>query len=153
MKKFVFQLDSLYKVRNAQKENMQKDYCEAEALYDNAVKKKERLEKMVADENAKYEAKAQKGMAVGEMRASCAFLEDLLQQQKMAETDAQRAGQNAERKQQALLEAYREVKTLEKLREKQYGDYLTEEAKREKSRLEDILSFGISGKNPNIGKA
>jgi flagellar FliJ protein len=153
MKKFNFQLDSLYKVRNAQKDNLQKAYSEAETQYDDAVRKKERLEDMIEDENARYESKVRQGMPVGEMRANSAFIGDLLQRRTTAEADAERARQTAERRQQELLEAFREVKTLEKLREKQYEDYLAEEGKREKSRLEDILSFNISGKNPNIGRA
>lgn len=143
MKKFVFQLDALFKIKAAQKEKLQKEYSEAEISRVNAVRKKELLEKKMEDENTGYQARVKKGMTAGEIGANSVFFEDLQKQQKTAEADAKRAGENAERKQRELLEIFREIKTLEKLREKQYEAYLAEAEKREESVIEDILSFNL----------
>lgn len=143
MKKFVFQLDALFKIKAAQKEKLQKEYSEAEISRINAVRKKELLEKKMEDENTGYQARVKKGMTAGEIGANSVFFEDLQKQQKTAEADAKRAGENAERKQRELLEIFREIKTLEKLREKQYEAYLAEAEKREESVIEDILSFNL----------
>ncbi|NCB50683.1 MAG: hypothetical protein EOM54_02200 [Clostridia bacterium] len=150
MKKFVFQLDSLYKVKKQQQERLQKEYAEAESLHANAVTKKTCLEKKIEYENALYENKARKGMTVSEIQANSVFFEDMEKRLKTAVEEAGLAGQSAERKRQELLSVFEEIKTLEKLRERQYEDYLAEVEKRERSHIEDLISFRLSDKNANL---
>ena len=150
MKKFVFQLESLLKVKKTQRETLQIEYSETKTAYGNALTKKELIEKTIDNEREQYENRAKNGMTVSEIRASSDYFDELRKHQKSAATDAERAKQVAERKHQELLVVFREIKTLEKLREKQYENYLAEEGKRDSRSVEDMLSFNISDKSVNV---
>ncbi len=145
MKKFVFQLDALYQVKRARKDQLQKEYSEAAALYHAALEKKDALDSALEAESVRYEARAKKGMTAGELLAGSAFFADLQKRRKSAAADAERARRHAEGRQRELLEAFQDIKALEKLQDKQYEAYLAEEGKQETSRIEDMLSFSLSG--------
>ncbi|MGE4353946.1 MAG: flagellar export protein FliJ [Oscillospiraceae bacterium] len=141
MKKFVFQLETLYKLKKNQKETYQNEYAVAESVFVKAYQIKERLEESIEAESLKYEATAKDGMTVCEMRILAVFLDDLQKRHELAAAEAEHARQTAERKHQALIHTYKEVKSLEKLREKQYEEYLIQEEKRANSGIEDLISF------------
>jgi flagellar FliJ protein len=153
MKKFIFQLDTLYKIKTTLRDKLQTEYAEAETALGNAVRRKERLEKEIDDESATYEARAKKGMTVSAIRLSSTFLEELGRLHRTAVAEADRARQNAEQKRSELLGVFQDIKALEKLREKQYEEYLADEEKRETNRIEDIISFSISEKSVNTKAA
>jgi len=149
MKKFVFQLDALYSIKKTLKDKLQAEYAEAEAILESAVLKKDRMEKTIEEESEKFKAKARSGIAVYEIQTNEAFLEDLLKQHKAAVADTERARRNAERKRNELLGVFQETKALEKLRDRQYKEFLVQAEKHEMNVVEDILSYNISKENVN----
>lgn len=148
MKKFVFALDPLYKVKLTMKDKLQAEYSAAVAAYDEACRQRDRIREQIESETRKFEIKAKNGMTVADMQAYSRFLEDLQNMETAACNRAELARREANRKQTELIGIFKEVKVLEKLREKQYQEYLTEEEKEEKNVIEDILSFDIVGKTP-----
>ena len=50
----------------------------------------------------------------------------------------------ADEKREELVSIFKEIEVLKKLKQKQYQEYLKEMDKKEKSVLDDIMSFNIS---------
>lgn len=153
MKKFVFSLYALFEMKKTQKDQLQTEYAEAEALLDQALREKAALDKVCADESERYEAKVKKGITAGDIGAHAVYFADLREKIAAAAGHAAFAQEEAARKQTALIEVFKEVKSLEKLRQKQYREYLMEGAKRETSICEDILSFQVTEKETGLGNA
>lgn len=150
MKKFSFTLDSLFELKKAQKDQRQKEFAEAKARLEKAMHEKDSLEKTYTDENEKYEKKVNKGVTAGDIEFYAIYFKDLRGKIAAAACEIARAQEEAGAKQEALVEAFKEIKSLEKLRDKQYEEYLTEEAKQESKLREDILAFDLSGKKAKL---
>jgi flagellar FliJ protein len=145
MKKFVFSLASLMKVRENAKERLTVEYAEAENALNAALKKKKYLENSHALLCMEYENQAAGGVKPADIHAVKVYLEELQTQIKAAAIEAKQAKIKAENKRLELAEVYKEIKALEKLREKQYREYLAEAEKQEVKIREDILAFNVTG--------
>lgn len=146
MKKFVFPLDALYKIKKPLKDKLQAEYSAAEATLDKACCKKKQLQNTLIDDTQKYEVKAKEGLTVGDIQDYSRFFEELHKYVQAASKEVDRAQNDVNRKRDQLIEAFKEIKILEKLREKKYGEFMLEEEKTESNVLEDILSFNIAGR-------
>ncbi len=145
MKRFAFTLAPLLKVREAAKEKLMAEYAEALAALEAANKKKNDLESRFEALTAEYEAQAFGGVKPAQMRAAKLYLEELQEEIRAAEAEVWRAQAKAESKRQELTEVHKEIKTLEKLKEKQYREYLAEAEKQEAKIREDMLAFNVAG--------
>jgi flagellar FliJ protein len=141
MKKFVFTLNALYEVKKTLRDKLQGEYAAAEALYRAALHKKEELERTLDVKKEEYEVRARKGMTVGDLLGYDIYFEELQGQIKAAEKEVGRALLEANRKRGELVAVFKEIKVLEKLYEKQYGEYLKELEKSESKTMEDIVSY------------
>ncbi len=148
LKKFVFTLASLLKIRETDRERLMAEYAEAETQFVLAKDKKAKLERQHIEECQSFERKCALGMKPSDMRDTANYLEELRGFIKLAAAAVIQAEKKVEEKRQELAGVYREIKTLEKLREKQYKEYLVENEKEEVKLREDILAFNITGK-PN----
>lgn len=144
MKKFVFSLNSLFELKKTLKDKAQAEYAAAAAALQNAVKAKEALERLFAEKTAEYEAKLRKGIAVGDIGSYGRFFDELGERIKAAQAEIIRAQRVADAKREELTEVFKEIEVLKKLQKKQYQEYLKEEEKKEKSVLDDIMSFNIT---------
>ncbi len=145
MKKFVFSLAPLMKVRENAKERLMVEYAEAESVLNNALKKKKYLENSHAALCMEYENQATGGVKPADIHAVKVYLEELQAQIKAAAIEVKQAKIKAENKRLELAEVYKEIKALEKLQEKQYREYLLEAEKQEVKIREDILAFNVTG--------
>lgn len=141
MKKFSFTLQALYDVKKTQKDKLQAEYAAAYANYIAALEMKNKLEKTLSDKTTEYESKARNGMTVSGLNGYALYFEDLRGQVKEAERASDKAFREANNKRDELTAVFKEIKVLEKLFEKQYGDYLKEFEKSETKAVEDIVSF------------
>ena len=147
MKKFVYSLDPLYKVKTTTKEKLQTEYMAAQTAFGEAYQKRQQIQDTLSEETQKYEAKVKgTGITAGDMLTYGLFFEDLQDREIAAAKDLERARRNASRKQEELTGVFREVKMSEKLREKQYEEYRINEEKKEKSVIEDLLSYNVAGR-------
>jgi flagellar protein FliJ len=144
MKKFVFSLNALYEVKKTQRDKHQTEYAAAEAAYRAAVKRKENLEKTLDEKKDEYEVRAKNGMTVGDLQGYDIWFEELQGLIKTAGFEVERALREANHKRDELVAVYKEIKVLEKLYEKQYGEYLKELEKSETKAVEDIVSFKVT---------
>ena len=141
MKKFVFSLNALYEVKKKLRDKLQAEYAAAEAIHRAAVRKKEGLEHMLDEKKTEYELRAKSGMTVADLMFYDNYFEDLQGQIKAAEKETERALSEVNHKRGELVAVFKEIKVLEKLYEKQYGEYLKELEKSESKTMEDIVSY------------
>jgi len=146
MKKFAFSLHVLFENKKSMKNKLQLEFAAAKAALDKALCVKVALDKIYMEESEKYEAKAKKGTTPGDMEAHVIYFEELQDMIKTAVEDINRAQEDMMCKQTALIEICKEIKVLEKLWQKQYVEYLTEEKKQAATISEEILAFHVSGK-------
>ncbi len=140
------------KVREAEKERLMAEYAEAEAALNAALGRKKQLENSHSVLCAEYETQAAAGVRPAEMRAVKLYLEELQARIKAAALEAGQAKLRLENKRLELTEVHKEIKALEKLREKQYREYLAEAEKQEVKIREDILAFNVAEAAGDKGK-
>ena len=144
MKKFVFSLNSLYELKKTLKDKIQGEYAAAEAALSKAIEEKAILDRTFLEKSEEYEAKLKKGMIVSDIQSYINFLEELQELIRTAQTVVIRAQGLADAKREELVEVFKEIEVLKKLKQKQYQEYLKEVEKKEKSVLDDIMSFNIT---------
>lgn len=151
MKKFAFSLNALFDVKKALRDKVQAELAAAEALYREAVAKKDGLEKTLQDAKTVYEFKAKQGMTVSDMLGYDLYFEELQEEIKVAVLEVDRTLEEAGQKRAELITVFKELKVLEKLYEKQYSEYLKELEKSETKAVDDIVSFKVT--DPYSGEA
>ena len=144
MKRFVFSLDSVYELKKTLKDKIQAEYAAAEAVLDKAIKHREFLDRTLLEKTEEYESKLRKGMIVCDMQSYVNFFEELQNEIRRAEIEVLTARKAADLKREELVEVFKEIEVLKKLRQKQYREYLKEEEKKEANLLDDIMSFNIT---------
>ncbi len=144
MKKFVFPLNSLYELKKTLKDKIQGEYAAAEAALSKAIEEKAILDRTFSEKSEEYEAKLKAGMIVSDIQSYVNFFEELQELIRTAQTVVIRAQGLADAKREELVEVFKEIEVLKKLKQKQYQEYLKEEEKKEKSILDDIMSFNIT---------
>lgn len=144
MKKFVFTLNALYEVKKTLRDKVQAEFAAAEAHYNSLLEKKRLLERTLDEKTAEYEVKAKSGMTVADMQGYIIYFEEMQDQIKTADRDVEKALREATNKRNELVSVFKEIKVLEKLYEKQYGEFLKDLDKSETKAVEDILSFKVT---------
>ncbi|MPM03689.1 hypothetical protein SDC9_49956 [bioreactor metagenome] len=150
MKKFMFSLSTLFEMKKTRKDELQREYTEAKAKLERAFSEKITLDQICADESRRYEAKVKKGVTAADMEAHAIYFKELCDKISAAANQVTCAQLEVNQKQGALVETFKEIKALEKLREKQYREYLAEEEKQGNKIREDILAFNITGKKAEL---
>lgn len=150
MKKFVFPFDSLYRVKQSLKDKLQAEYYAAEAELRKAIEKRDGLLAIRKEETEAYEAIAVQGISPGTIEAYSDFFNELENMISLASKQVDIARRKAEQKRSELAEIYKEVKALEKLRERKYADYLDEQQKAEAVVIQDILSFKVTNAEEHL---
>lgn len=146
MKKFTFSLNALFEVKKTMKEKAQADYAAAQAALDDALCVKVALDKIYVDESDRYQKKVANGITAGDMEAHSIYFEELREMIGAAERDVNRLQETVKSRQTVLIEIFKEIKVLEKLRQKQYLEHLTQQEKQDVTIREDLLAFSITGK-------
>jgi flagellar FliJ protein len=152
MKKFVFTLETLLKVKKTIRDKLRAEYAVALTALNRAKGENERLDRILEDESKAYERRAKKGITVSDFEARAMYLNELQCMISSARQKLSRARDEEGRSQAALAAVHKEIKVLEKLRRKQYLEYLAEEEKRETGAREDILSFHMTEKAAGGGR-
>ena len=139
MAPFTFRLETLWKLRVADRQQRREELAEALEAETLLQTRKEEMGSELKELRKRRAVVSQAGeIDVDALTQSHRY--ELITQAQIQLLD-QRAAQLAvetQRRRQALVEAEREVKTLEKLREKQYAEYVFEEQKREQKELDEI---------------
>lgn len=141
MKKFKFRLQSVMNVKVALEKQKRMEMEKAAAYLEKCIQTVLTMEQEHKDLSAKFHEEAAQGMHAPRMYAYSAYFEDLKHRTDIERMRALRANQELQAARQALVEAMREVKIYEKLREKQYEEYLVEAARENDKVIDDFMSF------------
>ncbi|HHU22270.1 MAG TPA: flagellar export protein FliJ [Clostridiales bacterium] len=145
MRKFVFSLYPLYQLKKTMKDKLQAEYSAAEAALAEKTRIRDSLKKKLQEERRAFEAKIKQGMTISKIKLYLLHFEEMQERIKLAQKEVNLAQMEVNRKKAELIAVHKEIKTLEKLYQKQYAEHVKEEEKREYKILEDVVSFNISG--------
>lgn len=144
MKSFVFSLHALLDMKETVRDQLQAECTAAEAQLDRALNMMMCLERTWEAESEKYERKVRVGITPQDLETYSTYFAVLQEKVASAAQEVAQAQEAVSRKQTALVELFKEIKILEKLRQKQYCEYLADVEKHESSVQEDILSFQVT---------
>jgi len=150
MKKFEFSMSALFEMKKTRKDELQKEFADAKAKLERALCEKVTLDQICTVESEKYEAKVKKGVTAADIEAHTIYFKELRDKMLAAANQVTYAQLEVNQKQEALVETFKEIKALEKLKEKQYRGYLLEEEQQENKIREDILVFNITKKEADF---
>jgi len=137
--KFTFRLQTLWKLRVAEREERQLRLAEAQKADDILRAQAAEVEGELGDAERTIRAASQPGAIEVDRLLNTQRYELVLAAR--LETLRRQRGQLAveiERRRQALVEADRQVKVLEKLRDKKWADYLQREQTLDRKRLDEL---------------
>ncbi len=141
MKKFSFSLQPILKVKRIHEKQKKAELAgineHLRSLYD----KKAELERQFEDLTGRFLNEMDKGIPVSQMDWHSNFAEFLRTQQKNLDVSISQAEHRKSLKQSEMVALLKEIKTIEKLRETQYKEYLEQIAKEEEKELGDLISY------------
>lgn len=144
MKKFVFSLQVLLKVKLSLEKQQKAVLMEVQQrLYEQEAQMR-RLKEQQAVMQDEYGKETKKGIRSDRLQIYGRYFdrmrEDIAGQKKLIEqTQEERAQAQA-----VLLRTMKEIKSLNKLRERQYQEYLAEVAREEEKAIGDLVSFKVA---------
>jgi len=140
--KFKFSYQQLLEHRKRLEEIAQKEYLLAQKEVDDAEVELEKMYQQIDDSRQRAGFLQAKG---GDQAASLVFIDDFINKHKIRiETQRKKIRERksiAEEKQQALVNAAKEYKILDKLREKKVIDFKHVEKKRELKFVDDLVTM------------
>lgn len=145
MRQFKFSMQSMLALKEA--EEKQAKSALAAAMAQVARLEESRLEMVsgLTAETAAFEEKVKRGISAGDYRASCDYFDSVRAAIDSLSGEIAKAQAVQAQKQSALQEIYKDRKTLERLREEQYKEFMKQENLKESKSLEDILLPKLAG--------
>ena len=150
MAKFVFRLESFFQLKRKLEEQAKLAYGQALAALEREKQKKAAMERQRAAVLRQFREQLRKQVDADAFRRNNLFLDALKYRIRAQEKVIAQAEAFAEEKRLALVEAMKERKMLEKLKERHHELYMTEESRAEQKRVDEIVSYqynkhGIEG--------
>lgn len=140
MKKFQFSLDKLL---NFKQQMLQKEKNELARLRSEQEQCRDERQKMLRNAeqaNRRFNEDFQNGMAMAEVTLRKGYINGCHQQAKVLENTIARYEQMIQNQLQVVVEATKEVSTIEKLKEKQWEEYKMASQKAEEAFIEEYVS-------------
>ena len=145
MAKFKFRLASLLSIKEKMEQLKKNEYAEALAIVNKLLlKKTELLEEIERNLNI-WQNQLQNGAKPNEIIQYNHYVELVKVNVKKTEEEIINAQEMAEKKRLLLVEAMKERKMLENLKEKDYNEFRIEETKEEQKFLDEIASYKTAG--------
>ncbi len=139
MAKFKFRLATLLRLRESVRDSRRSELGEAYRVDDVLKAQLDQIEDdLQAVRNRRRDVCGQGGVNVDQLLESQRYELALQTQQQQINRQRQTVAEEIERRRQALVEANREVRVLEKLRDKQQQRHQQEESRREIKQLDEI---------------
>jgi len=148
--KFVFRLESFFQLKRKLEDQAKLEYGQALAALEREKQKKAALERQKSAVLRAFREQLKKRVDAEAFRQNNLFLDALKYRIRAQEQVIAQAEAFAETKRLALVEAMKERKMLEKLKEKHHETYMIEENRAEQRRVDEIVSYqynnhGIEG--------
>lgn len=141
MKKFAFRLQSVMNVKIALEKQKRNEMERAAAYLEQCRQAVAALEEEHYALAVKFQEEARAGIHAQRMYAYSAYFDDLKHRTDIERMRVVRAEKELQMARTALVEAMREVKIFEKLKEKQYEEYLVEVARENDKIIDDFVSY------------
>lgn len=144
MKKFTFALDPLARVKDAEKTRQELLLARAQQALDRLTEQMESQRERLRAHDREFRAQMEAGMNGQKLREFNNFKTYLMESIEQLAIDIERATQERDACRDALVETMKEIRALEKLREKQYRLYLEEVRREEEKAIGDFVAFQVT---------
>lgn len=141
MKKFVFSLQSVLKVKKVQQEQKKGELAKIISELNMLYAEEETLNLQLENSSRQYVDDMLNGMQSSRMLWYCNYAEYIKDQLKRLGGQIEETEQKKEEKQTELVAFTKEIKTLEKLRQEQLIEYMDQTAKEEEKEIGDLISY------------
>ena len=143
MRKFKFTLATLLKIKEAQEKQKKLELAEAERLLRVAREELAALYAEFEAKRAEYNEKLKTGADVNDLQAFSMYFTYLRERTELQKVKVKQAEAERLKRQEALVEAMKGVKALNKLKETQYEAYLQELKVEQEKEIGDFVSFNV----------
>lgn len=140
MKKFHFTLDKLLDFKGQILDKEKNDLAALHAQKAETIEQIYRLKQAVRDAQDEFNQKAQQGISPMEMNLFAGYHKTLRLRIEDAERSLEKLEKDIEKQTGVVTEASKEVKSLEKLEEKQLADYNFKVAKADEAFIEEYVN-------------
>lgn len=140
MKKFVFPLETLLRVRRQHEDVAKRDFALALGRQSRAEEAVREIDRRTAEARAELAALQKGSVDVGKIVSYYRFLSGQEVRRRGALEELKKLEKATETERSKLVEARREKRVVEILKEKHYKRYLQEEDKREQKEIDDVVS-------------
>lgn len=144
MAKFVFRLASLLSLKEKIEDQKEMEYGQAVQLLEEEKRRASILKNRRVECIEEFKKKIESDIDTAAVARYNAFLKDLSERIERQDEAVRRAERFVEQKRQELVEAMRERKTYEKLKEKDYETFVEEEKHAEEKETDIVVSYRYS---------
>ena len=141
MSGFKYELENILNLREQEENIKQKEYAEALEKLKYEKQKKIKINKSLKTSRDKFKASISKNIEPNKIRLQQNYQMYLENEHKLATVKVEKAENKTEEQRKELLDAMKNKKTLEVLREKRFEEYIEEEKKVEQQVVDEIVSF------------
>lgn len=146
MSRFVFNLESLYAFRQRTEELVQKDFSEVNLLLAAEERRLSELGALYRASSAELDALKERGAPVADIQMQQAYFEGLKRHIKAQEESVGRARALVEKKRAELIEASRNRKVIEIMKERALEAHNLKVSRREQKEADDLTSARLGRK-------
>lgn len=144
MKKFVFRLEFLLRVKLSLEKEQKAKLQEIQALLRSLEAELAAMRERQREQGIRFREESAKGISGERMAVYGHYFDHLRDAINEQIRRINEAREEKGRRQAALLRTMKEIKTLRKLRTAQYEEYLAEVAREEEKAIGDIVSFNAT---------
>ena len=140
MKKFNFSLEKLYGYKEQVLSKEKNDLAQYRSEKQQLLEEKERLERLLAESGEEFAEKAAVGMSIVEINVIKDYQKSLTEDIGLKEREIEAAEERISGQLRVVIQASKDVNSLEKLRDKQLDEYKFKVAKSDEQFIEEFVT-------------
>ncbi|MBQ4224929.1 MAG: flagellar export protein FliJ [Oscillospiraceae bacterium] len=140
MKKFNFSLEKLYGYKEQVLSKEKNDLAQYRSEKQQLLEEKERLERLLAESGEEFAEKAAVGMSIVEINVIKDYQKSLTEDIRLKEREIEEAEERISGQLRVVIQASKDVNSLEKLRDKQLDEYKFKVAKSDEQFIEEFVT-------------
>lgn len=138
MKKFKFTLGTLLKKEKLDEKKRLGELGEIRSIRMKAVMIREGIDAEI--DKTREKSKRNGNMTINALKEYNIYIKDLIARRKEADEKIKKIREEENRRLELVMETQKNIKGLEKLREKQYSEHINRVKKREEKNIEELIS-------------
>lgn len=140
MKKFSFSLEKLYGYKEQVLSKEKNDLAQYRSEKQQLLEEKEKLERLLAESGEEFAEKAAVGMSIVEINVIKDYQKSLTEDIRLKEREIEAAEERISGQLRVVIQASKDVNSLEKLRDKQLDEYKFKVAKSDEQFIEEFVT-------------